>query len=185
MPVRRDRAGENPIEPGELSVSCDQPRQAARARGIEPRASGPDPAQLDDADRSIHPLHRPDARVCQLEEPLDELCRRLGEQHGAWSRQLLHARREAHRVALGGVVHAQVVTDLPDHHLAGVDADPDGELDSAASERVRIGPQIVPCRERGVAGTPGVVLMSNGRAEEGHHAVSGELIDRALEAVDA
>ena len=59
LTVRRDRAGENAVEPGELGVPADQPREAARARGFEPGAGGPDPAQLDDADRDRDSLHRP------------------------------------------------------------------------------------------------------------------------------
>ncbi len=185
LPVRSDRAGEDPVEPGELNVPSDQPGQAPRARGFEPRASGPDPAQLDDADRRRHPLYRLKTGVFEHEEPLDEPSRRLGEQYGARGRQLLHARREADRVALGRVVHAQIVADLPDDHLARVDAHPHRELDPASPERVRIGSQLVHRRERGVTGAAAVVLVSDGSPEERHHAVSGELVDRALESVDA
>ena len=38
--------------------------------------------------------------------------------------------------------------------------------------------------ERGVDGAPRAVLVRDGRAEEGHHAVARVLVDRALEAVD-
>ena len=38
--------------------------------------------------------------------------------------------------------------------------------------------------ERGVDGAPRAVLMRDGRAEEGHHAVARVLVDRAFESVD-
>src|SRR5262249_31507321 len=38
--------------------------------------------------------------------------------------------------------------------------------------------------ERGLACTPGVVLVGDRRAEERHHAVAGELVDRALDPVN-
>ena len=39
--------------------------------------------------------------------------------------------------------------------------------------------------QRRVAGAPGVVLVGDRRPEQGHDPVAGELVDRALEAVDA
>ena len=45
--------------------------------------------------------------------------------------------------------------------------------------------QLVAQMQRRVAGALGVVLVRDRRAEQGHDAVAGELVDRALEAVDA
>ena len=88
-------------------------------------------------------------------------------------------------MSLGRVVHAQVVADLADHHLAGVDPHPDRELEPAGSERARIGMQLAHRRKGGVARSPRVVLVGDGRPEERHHAVACELVDRALEAMNA
>ena len=47
------------------------------------------------------------------------------------------ALREADGVALRGVVHAQVVADLADHHLAGVEPDARGEVEAVLAPHAR------------------------------------------------
>ena len=85
-----------------------------------------------------------------------------------------------------GVLHAEVLADRPDHHLAGVEAHPDREAEPLrAAQLRRVGGELVLEVERRVAGAPGVVLVGDRRPEQGHDPVAGELVDRALEAVDA
>ena len=43
---------------------------------------------------------------------------------------LLHSGREAHGMALSGVVHPEIVSDLPDNHLAGVEAHPNRKVET-------------------------------------------------------
>src|SRR5262249_797068 len=45
-------------------------------------------------------------------------------------------------------------------------------------------PQLVHRRQCRVARAPGVILVGDGRSEQRHDAVAGELIDRAFESVD-
>jgi hypothetical protein len=100
--------------------------------------------------------------------------------------ELLHALREADGVAERGVLHAEVLADRPHHHLAGVEAHADREAEPLrAAELRRVGGELVLEMERRVAGAPGVVLVGDRRPEQRHDAVARELVDRALEAVDA
>ena len=98
--------------------------------------------------------------------------------HGpsVWSnrrRQLLHALRQAHGVALRRVVHTQIVTDPPDDHLARVEAQPEGEVDARIDARlVRVLPQPVAQVERRVTRPLGVILVRDRRAAGATEAVS-------------
>ena len=88
-------------------------------------------------------------------------------------------------MSLGRKLHAQVVADSPDYDLARVEADADGEPQAVLGANlacVRAGG--VTKMEGRVAGPLRVILMGDGRAEERHAAVPGELIDVALEAFD-
>ena len=100
--------------------------------------------------------------------------------------QLLHARRETHRVALRGVVHAQVVADLADDDLAGVETHAHREAEPVSALHLAgvVGERVAQL-ERRVAGALRVILVGDRRAEERHDAVAGELVDEALEALDA
>ena len=89
-------------------------------------------------------------------------------------------------MSLRRILHAQVVADAPDDDLARVEPDAHGERHAvlgADLARVRAGG--VTQMERGVAGALRVILVGDRRAEKRHAAVSGELVDEALEALDA
>jgi hypothetical protein len=89
-------------------------------------------------------------------------------------------------VALGGVVHAQVVADLADHHVARVEPHPDREIQSFREPQlVGVAAELVAQAQRRVAGALRVVFVGYGRSEERHDAVAGVLVDRALEPVYA
>jgi hypothetical protein len=101
-------------------------------------------------------------------------------------RDLLDARREADGTSLGGVIHAQIVADLSDHDLAGVEPHAHGEAQAAgAAELARVARELLGQGQRGMAGALRMVLVGDRRAEQRHDAVAGELVDRALEAMDA
>jgi hypothetical protein len=98
---------------------------------------------------------------------------------------LLHARGEVGSLTDGGVVHVQVAADGAHDDLTGVQADAD--LDDGpvrSSHLVRVLLHALLHAERRIAGTHGVVLVSEWRAEERHDAVAHHLVDRALVAVD-
>jgi hypothetical protein len=89
-------------------------------------------------------------------------------------------------VTLGGVIHPQVVADLPDHDLSGVEPHADGEVEApAASQLVGIASQLVPQVQGRVARPLRVILVRDRRAKERHDSVSRVLVHGPLEAVHA
>ena len=94
----------------------------------------------------------------------DEYQGRLPDQHLARLRGLLEARRDVHRVA-----RRQPLL-RPRHHLARHDAD--------ASLQAELG-QRVPHLERRPHRTQRVVLVQHRHAEDRHHGVADEFLDRA------
>src|SRR5262249_7185702 len=145
---------------------------------------GTRPGELVHVHGGTEPLDPHRAEVAKGEEAGGELRGVLRDERAPRLRQLLHPLREPHRVALRGVVHAQIVTDRADHHLARVDAHADGEVETAREpQRVRVAAERVGQMERRPAGALRVVLVCDGCAEEGHDAVARVLVYRALEAV--
>jgi hypothetical protein len=83
-------------------------------------------------------------------------------------------------------VHAQVISDLPDHDLAGVEAHAHGKGEAAlALHLVRVAPQAVAQMQRRPARPLGVVLVGNRRTKQRHDPIARVLVDGALETVDA
>jgi antitoxin component of MazEF toxin-antitoxin module len=84
----------------------------------------------------------------------------------------------------GRIVHVQIVANSPHHHLAGVQADTDLQLQAVDSAHLlAVGAQRRLHGQGGVAGAPGVIFMGNGGTEQGHNAIAEHLVHRALEAV--
>src|SRR3990172_5343402 len=99
--------------------------------------------------------------------------------------QRLQARGQVHGVSLGGVVHAEVVPDLADDHEPRIHADPEGDpLAAAPLKLVADLPHGLLDRQRRFHRARRVVLQGEGRAEQGHDPVAGELVHRALVPVD-
>ena len=97
----------------------------------------------------------------------------------------LQTLRHVGRVADRRVVHLEVAPDRTDDHRAGVDADADAQLDAAADGKLRVQlRQRVADRERGEDAAIGSVLVGDGRSEQRHDAVAGELRHDALDAID-
>src|SRR5262245_23465090 len=183
LPVRLSGAGEDRLEPVELGLAADEAREATRARRVQARAQGPDPFELVDGHGHAHALYRSGATVADGEEALDQAGRVLRQPYRSRNRELLHARGEADRVSLSRIVHAQVVADPTDHHLARVEARANRELEAVWGEPARIASQLGDDSQRRVTGAPGVILMRDGGPEQRHDAVAGELVDRPLEAM--
>ena len=97
----------------------------------------------------------------------------------------MHAAGQNCRETLRGVVHAKVVTDLSDHDLARVDTNAYGEaLALFASNAIGVVAQVFAQPMGGEARALDVVLVGQRRAEEGHDAIAGVLIDGSFEAMD-
>jgi hypothetical protein len=112
--------------------------------------------------------------------------RRLGQAGGVRGRELLHPRGETHGAAVGRVVHPGVVADAADHDLAGMQPHARGEAEAVRPlDGCGPGPHPLEQMERSGAGSGGVILVGERRAEQRHDAVSGVLVHRASERVDA
>src|SRR5262245_10462508 len=137
-------------------------------------------------DRNTHSLQLERPEVTKAEETRDESRRLGGEIHPARLGELLHSLRQPHGMSLRGVVHTEIVADLPDHHLARIESHANGEVEGGgAPELVRVAPELIAQVEGRVAGSPGVIFVRDGGPEQRHDSVAGVLVHCALEAVDA
>ena len=126
-------------------------------------------------------MHRP--QVPQLVVALHQGRRGGGHVDRARLGQLLHALGQADGGSHRRVFQVLVVVEGPGHHLAGVESDPHVEADAAfLLEPVAVGGQLLAQVERRRAGLPGVVLEGDGRTEERHDPVAGELVHVPVEA---
>jgi hypothetical protein len=84
------------------------------------------------------------------------------------------------------VVHSQIVADLSDHHVTGVEAHPHREADSFLEAKlVRVAAKILLEGERGVTGSLRMILVCDRCTEQRHDPVAGILVDGTFEAVDS
>ena len=106
---------------------------------------------------------------------------RLADRDGVGPARGLEARRHVDRVAHHGVA----VADRSRHHLAGVDADAEREAHAEllAALAVRVLHRLLH-GEAGPHGALGIVLVGDRSAEDAHHVVADELVDRSAEALD-
>ena len=186
LPVPGPRLLQRLLERPQLALAPDEAREPARVRDVEPSSRRADTRELVDADRPARALDLDLAQVGQLDIALRQRRGVLGDVHRARPRKLLHALGEAHGVADGRVGHGEVLADRAHHDLAGVQAHAHGEADTVRALHVRgEDRELFPEVHGGVAGAARVVLVGDRRPEERHDAVAGELVDRALEAVDA
>jgi len=178
-----------PIEGGfeyvHLFLSADEGRESAGVGTVEPGTQGPDALQVVNLDGIAQPFDLEESEVSQMEEARDHLRGRFTQVDGAGIGELFHARGEPDGVSLSRVIHAQVVADTTHHDFTRVDSHAHGERNAeAALQFCRVAPQFVVEIEGRVACALRVVFMGDGRAEQGHDPVAGELIDRSLEAMD-
>src|SRR5438094_9657184 len=84
------------------------------------------------------------------------------------------------------VVHAEIVADPADDHLARVEPHAHGEVEAPpAAELVGVSAHGLLQMQGGPAGALGMILVRDRGAEERHDAVAGVLVHRPLEAVHA
>ena len=127
------RLRERVVERAQVRVAAHEAAEAARAGDVEARARRAEPAQLEDGHGPGDALHVERAEVVEREVARDEARGGAAQVAGVRLRERFHALREAHRVALRGVVHAQVVADLADHDLARVEAHARREAEAVAA----------------------------------------------------
>src|SRR5215472_15142696 len=174
------------LEARELARAADEAREASRARALEAMTDGAGPQEVEHPHRCARALDAVLATIQEVEEARGEPRGLVGDADAARWRQLLNPGGEPDHVTLGGVIHAEVVPDSPDDHLARIEPHPHREFEATLS------PHVLPERpdlarhvQGGRAGALGVILVSDGGTEEGHDAVTGVLIDGSLVTVDA
>jgi hypothetical protein len=186
LTVSRNGSLEGGLQPGHLATAADEFRETSRARDIEPGAYRTRPFELADVERLADALHLHRAEITETEVAGDQAGRRLGEEHGSGLGELFHSLREPHGVPLRRVVHAEIIADPSDDHLARIEAHADEEVQAAGdAELVGVVAEGVAQVKCGPARALGVVLVGDRGAEERHDAVAGVLVYRALEAVHA
>ena len=168
----------------QLARPADERREPALGGDVQARAAAAGPEHLEGA-RGGAALGGDLPEIQRLEIALDGGVGCLADHHAARPGRLLHAGSEVRRVADRGVVHAQVIADLADHHRTGVETDPELKADILLRLELAVkNPDRALNPERRVNGAARAVLVGDRRAEECHHAVAGVLVHAALEAVD-
>jgi hypothetical protein len=186
LAITRVSLRERSFERTKIVVSPDEAREPSRLRDVEPRAHCANSLQLEDGHGLTDTLDVEFAKVAQLKIALHQIRDVRRQIAGIGRGQALHPSSQPHRVALRGVIHAQVVADLAHDDLTRVESNPNGEADSLlALELARVGAKLLTEPERRVARPLRVILVRNRRAKEGHDAVAEILVDRPLEAVHA
>src|SRR5262249_13096813 len=89
------RAFERGVERGHFTVAADERGEAAGPRAIEAGAERPHSLEIKAPDGLTHALDRGPTQILELEVPLDEACRMLGETNVPGLGERLHPVGEA------------------------------------------------------------------------------------------
>ena len=143
---------------------------------------GPHSEQVIDVRWRGNPLERTLSERLELEEGQCGAMGGLACPDRAGLGVLLKPRGKIRGVSDRGVVHAQVVADLADHHHPRVD--PHAHADLAQRHHPLGGvPQPLLNAGGGQQSAPSVILVRNGRPEQRHESIAKELIDGAFVAM--
>ena len=146
----------------------------------------PASTEREGAHRLAHAFEADLADRLQLEEARHQSSGVRGEIDRSCLGDLLHSRSQPDGVPLGRVVHAQVVADRTNDHLAGVEPHTHGEGQPArALQLLRVQAQLLAQVQGCVAGALRMILVRHRRTEQGHGPIAGKLVDGALKAMDA
>jgi hypothetical protein len=168
-----------------LGIAADEARQPAPGGRLEAGARRAGPRHLVDLHGVGEPLHRHETQRLHLDIALGQRQRIERDHDRAGIGKLLHASGEMRRLADRGIVHVQIRPDGTYDHLARVE--PHADLDGhalRAEDLLRIPCDALLHPQRRVTRPDGMILVGEGRAEEGHDPVAHDLIHRALVAVD-
>jgi hypothetical protein len=159
LPVAVERSCQHRLQRRDLAVAPDEAREAARPGNFDWSMQSADSLEVVDLDRNTHSLQLERPEVTKAEETRDESRRLGGEISPARLGELLHALRQPHGMSLSRVVHAEIVTDLPDHDFARIESHANGEVEGGGSaELVRVAPQLITQVKGRVAGRLSRVL---------------------------
>jgi hypothetical protein len=149
-----------------LVRTSHEARETTAAHHLEAPRERPGAFELVHTQRLTDALDPGLPKGAQRKQTGDQLRGVSRQEDTARRRELLHPRRQPDRVPLRRVVHAQIVADLADDHLTGVETHADRETEAVAqSQVVRVAAQPVAEMQRRVAGALRVVLVRDGRPE--------------------
>ena len=144
----------------------------------------------DDAARAERPPDRERLRLAfhgdrrellVLEHAGGGVVRRLADDDRPGGGDVLQSRRRVHHVARDALADLRPLPER-DHGLAGVDPDPDGQLQARL---LAVGLfDVIQDLQAGADRALGVVLVPHGRAEHAEHRVADELVHHAAEMLD-
>ena len=118
-----------------LLGAADEAGEAALAGEVEPRARRADPGQLEDPDRPARALDLELAEVVELEVAGDERRRCARSGRPCRARPAPPSAAPARPCGRSPCSRCRALADRPGHHLAGVDPDPDREVEARAPRR--------------------------------------------------
>jgi hypothetical protein len=178
-------AAEESLQDFHLRRPPHEARQPPRRRRLQARARGGGADNLVDFHRRLEPAHRHGAQQLHVDPSPGKAHGVGGGQDGARLGHLFHAGGQMHGLAHGGVVRVQLVADGAHHRLARVQAHADLQRHAVqALDVVPIPRDSLLHAQGGIAGSHRVILVGQGRPEQGHDPVAHHLVHRALVAVD-
>ena len=171
-------AGQPLVQLAQLALAADQHGQPLLGSDLQPVAPGRPPGDLVHDHRLALALDLDRAERLGAHLAGRRPVGILGDHDRARLGERLHARGQVHDVAVGGVIHPQIVADPPDHHRPGVQTDPQPhrhavlvlDLAVVAADRLLD-------RQRRVHRPHRMVLERDRRAEQRHHAIAEIAVD--------
>src|SRR5438445_11877128 len=176
---------ESLVKLSHLHRASDEFRQTASSEGLEPRSHGGGAHQLEDLERLGKPLHRRGTERLYLDKALSQSERRRSKSDCFRRGDLFHAGRDVRCLPDSAVIHMEITPDRTDDNVAGVQPNADADryaFDAAHAITVPLDRLLHP--QGSVARAHRVVLVGEGRAEEGHDPIAHHLVHGALVTMD-
>ena len=185
LPLPCRGLAERCAEPVKLLVAADEPREPARDARVPASARRARAEELEREYGFAEAFHAEQAEWPHADKALRKAMGVRRKQDGSGRRELLHACGEERRLAHGGIVHPEIVSDRPHDDVTRVEPDADLDLEATRRTHLHVSPSDRRLdRERCEARAHGVVFVCERRAEEGHDPIAHHLIDGALVPMD-
>src|SRR5262244_1207598 len=168
-----------------LDTASNELAQASDNGGLEPSPHLPRSDHLTDLDRRLETSHGHGAHRLNLDEALHETACLRGDPDGSGRSELLHTGCQMSRLADRRVVHAEIRADGANHHVAGIQADPDSHGDAVGQKclaRISLHRLLHP--QGSITSTDRVIFMRERGTEQRHDPVTHHLVHRPLVVVN-
>jgi hypothetical protein len=115
------------------------------------------------------------SKIIQPNRMFDTACGISRQQDRAGRRRRLQPGRKIHRIANGEILDVQIVADVANDYLAGVDADPHLEIGHPRPQGLRIGVNRFLDIERGPHGPQRIIFVRDRGTKKGEDAIPEQL----------